>query len=234
MLTICSMLLVLEFVLGLQPCLEGYFSEKNGQCIKCPEHCLFCDSGEHCLSCSSGYWGTVCELPCSKCKEGTSCEKTNGFCLERCKDGFTGLLCDALCNEKCFSCDRMDASQCEVCSPKLQCISCENPCPRFCINSTCNDTGYCTLGCENGYWGPICNKICPRLCKGKFCYRENGTCVYNCDENETGRSCNSAANEKECDGSWIIDTNIDKRWEKDDENNKGIPKGQESLWNLPI
>lgn len=38
----------------------------------------------------------------------------------------------------------------------------------------------CVLGCQKGFWGSSCEKLCSRYCIERHCHPENGSCVWGC------------------------------------------------------
>ncbi|CAC5417490.1 unnamed protein product [Mytilus coruscus] len=50
------------------------------------------------------------------------------------------------------------------------------------------------LGCPPTYYGPVCNKSCPRNCHGP-CDLETGNCIFGCLNGWTGDNCKQACND---------------------------------------
>jgi hypothetical protein len=38
----------------------------------------------------------------------------------------------------------------------------------------------CDYGCNKGYWGKYCEKLCANNCLNNSCFKENGTCSHGC------------------------------------------------------
>jgi hypothetical protein len=170
--------------------MNGHYSSENKTCIKCPESCTTCSSSSYCFACKSGYKGDFCEIACSNCKEGTSCDKNTGYCLESCTDGLSGELCDSKCDVKCKSCVRRNNNECTACAFDKQGIYCNEICSSTCVKNECNDSdGVCTKGCLAGYWGPMCENLCSVNCKNLVCVIQNGTCLEGCTEGYYEHNC---------------------------------------------
>ncbi|XP_062588935.1 protein draper-like, partial [Saccostrea cucullata] len=60
-------------------------------------------------------------------------------------------------------------------------------CSLNCNYNQCNDNGYCTRGCKNGYYGDKCTERCPYGCSENYCER-NGNC-FSCKSFYTGNRC---------------------------------------------
>lgn len=44
--------------------------------------------------CSKGYYGNGCSEKCGHCVEQNGCHHINGSCLNGCKEGYMGILCN--------------------------------------------------------------------------------------------------------------------------------------------
>ncbi|XP_056003467.1 multiple epidermal growth factor-like domains protein 10 [Ostrea edulis] len=63
-------------------------------------------------------------------------------------------------------------------------------CSDTCVNAACNPSnGYCTKGCNTGYWGNTCKSQCNQHCIGNTCEQGNGTCTTGCVDFYYGYTC---------------------------------------------
>lgn len=171
------------------------FPPNKRVCIVCPENCDACESASVCLACNVGFKGETCQQECSNCKPNTRCRKSNGYCFDGCKDGFSGNDCNLPCDKKCKMCDRIARSICIVCADKRYGNTCEDQCSFTCLNESCNPVdGFCTHGCENGYWGNKCEHICSNKCLNNSCDQDNGTCTRGCIAGYMGITCSCPQN----------------------------------------
>ncbi|KAH3875379.1 hypothetical protein DPMN_038643 [Dreissena polymorpha] len=74
---------------------------------------------------------------------------------------------------------------------------CNRTCPN-CVNGLCEQsTGFCQLGCVNGYYGDNCNYKCGDRCT--VCNRVNGTCEV-CNVSTFGDTC-----QRNCSDNCVSD-----------------------------
>lgn len=175
-------------------CKKGFYFDNNGLCVSCPDNCRDCDSKRHCYECSPGFKGKTCGEMCINCKNSTECKQQDGYCINACKDGYRGVLCDRTCDAKCRACNRFNSKVCIGCTVDRYGNNCTETCSANCYLRSCNETGFCTSGCEKGFWGKKCEHVCSEECKDNFCSRENGTCTYGCLYNHTGNDCSCPKN----------------------------------------
>ncbi|XP_053386613.1 multiple epidermal growth factor-like domains protein 10 [Mercenaria mercenaria] len=148
-------------------CFSGYIL-KNGNCIFCSQYCLSgCDSNQNCLG--------------------------------GCKDGWTGLRCTEQCISKCKRCDRIDERRCEICDGDFYTTACSVSCSSSCLTVSesvkCNiNNGMCLNGCDNGYWGNKCDRLCYEGCESETCEQSNGLCEI-CNRMYYGQACQKKCSE---------------------------------------
>lgn len=61
-------------------------------------------------------------------------------------------------------------------------------CKTTCRGNLCDESGNCTNGCKDGYWGPACDIQCPANCKN--CDSKTGHCI-SCKSGYWEDTCNS-------------------------------------------
>lgn len=59
----------------------------------------------------------------------------------------------------------------------------------ICRDNFCDDFGYCISGCQDGYWGFVCDLQCFVYCKELKCDNKIGYC-FNCIVGYLGDICN--------------------------------------------
>ncbi|XP_062585346.1 receptor-type tyrosine-protein phosphatase T-like isoform X2 [Saccostrea cucullata] len=123
----------------------------------------------------SGFYGFFCKIECSENCRQDSCSRS-GTCIDGCKLNWTG--------DKCNKCDLIHHG-----------TDCLQVCSVNCINQTCDDdTGVCTLGCNEGYYSHKCEQSCSALCPSG-CSRYSGECKGNCPVGKYGNQCEMACNQ---------------------------------------
>ncbi|KAK3090174.1 hypothetical protein FSP39_009726 [Pinctada imbricata] len=141
------------------------------------DRCLQCEgsiTAQNCTLCEVGYYGNLCQHRCSRnCKFGDKKCDRDGRCLYGCGNGFFGDDC------KGVQCPFSDCEQCSVTyAGELYCQKCIDgkyydysskqcvPCSEHCLLPAdgipaCNSTtGVCFNGCNNDYFGMLCDKTC--------------------------------------------------------------------------
>ncbi|XP_067666941.1 uncharacterized protein [Haliotis asinina] len=176
-------------------CATGECSRYHGSCLSCrkgfrgaycntscPRHCVECDqNASNCTSCESGYFGNTCEEKCNDCVNG-SCNITDGFCMDGCKQRLYGRECQSNCSRNCIesTCDGSTGRCLNGCTHTMYGPYCNHTCSRNCKDSRCHTNGTdgsvppCTLRCEDDMWGSCCDRMCPDCCTR--CDRNIGSC----------------------------------------------------------
>ncbi|KAK7481914.1 hypothetical protein BaRGS_00026822, partial [Batillaria attramentaria] len=137
--------------------------------------------------CEEGTYGHDCNMTCGHCAESSACERDTGRCTQGCVDGFEGdnchgceagtygPSCQGKCSEGCASdCDDMSghcdckpgwqhSDKCETkCHSRTYGHNCNMTCGYCAGSSVCEqDTGHCTQGCADGFWGDNCHDVAP-------------------------------------------------------------------------
>ena len=119
-------------------CLDGYYltsTDHESHCDLCPHNCVSCFDTGHCDSCKSGFHGNYCQYSCksrdSSCNECTG-NTTEDFICTVCEEGnYPGLNSCLPCNTQCLH------GMFPYCMPT---------------------TGHCKYGCQNGWYGDMCDK----------------------------------------------------------------------------
>ncbi|KAH3875357.1 hypothetical protein DPMN_038620 [Dreissena polymorpha] len=181
-------------------------TEKGPLCYQTTGNCVYaCEPGSYTPTC-----GEVCR---STCVDRT-CDINSGTCAECDKGINAGVLCPTgtcnvgkfgtFCNEDCpggvqcrnLTCNRY-TSTCIGCVVLKWGDICNRTCPN-CVNGLCEQsTGFCQLGCVNGYYGDNCNYRCGDRCT--VCNRVNGTCDV-CNVSTFGDTC-----QRNCSGNCVSD-----------------------------
>ncbi|WAR15931.1 hypothetical protein MAR_030525 [Mya arenaria] len=92
---------------------------------RCDSNCTDCDTSESsgsCRNCRDGFY------PSHSYCLGNECKRENGVCLNGCRDGYFGTICDQECSKRC----------------------------RNNSGVICNIDGACLGGCVEGYFGKRC------------------------------------------------------------------------------
>ncbi|XP_065922105.1 uncharacterized protein [Magallana gigas] len=171
-----------------QTCKAGWYG------LNCSEHCnsncmnSTCFSNQSCaFGCKDGWFGAQCDNKCDhairKCGQCDWIE--NATVCRQCSDKWYLMETD------CFECPK----NCSSCMSDEECLECKNnfyhgktcnsTCNTACINKTCDMTGYCKEGCEDGRYGVRCDQNCLEHCK--TCH--NSTMCLQCEDGYFGESC---------------------------------------------
>ncbi|XP_071116408.1 scavenger receptor class F member 2-like [Haliotis cracherodii] len=201
---------------GIERCSEGCVTGFQGtscnincrnpgeKCTLCPGGCQeeYCQLGSSCVSgCVDSYYGSDCRPCSSRCR---SCNRITGTC-EECHPPYVGRDCEHSCANCSGSCDSECLKECssrfyqmfciEPCNE--HCISISNTCPlncsdkdtvNYCTLTSHNQSGECTRGCVDGWYGPLCSSRCDTNCLNRRCDL-TGTCVEGCKIGYFGKNC---------------------------------------------
>lgn len=103
----------------------------------------------------------------------------------------------------CEFCSSGCATSCDVISGVCDCrdgyhgSKCVLHCEHTCTNGTCYVNGTCDVGCDEGFYGPMCKKTCPAGCND--CSRDSGICYGNCKPGFDGSNCEKKAGQRYVD-----------------------------------
>ena len=184
-------------------CQEGYFGSRCDQncdidnCTECYKVRDNVNEVIKCRKCDPEFTVTDGRLNCKSCSETNClgmCDPGSEECPEGCLPGWfgEGKLCNRKCEiEKCESCYAtfQGAALCNECQvgfyPKG--AVCET-CPPQCKDRLClSHTGYCKVGCNDGYYGNKCEWKCSTGCINGLCNSTTGNCE--CKESFYGNRC---------------------------------------------
>nr|XP_034313988.1 multiple epidermal growth factor-like domains protein 10 [Crassostrea gigas] len=162
--------------------------------LNCSEHCnsncmnSTCFSNQSCaFGCRDGWFGAQCYYKCGLAiRNCGQCDLIENVPVCRhCSDRWY------LMETNCFECPK----NCSSCMSDEECLECKNnfyhgktcnsTCNTACINKTCDMTGYCKEGCEDGRYGVRCDQNCLEHCK--TCH--NSTTCLQCEDGYFGESC---------------------------------------------
>ncbi|XP_062604031.1 multiple epidermal growth factor-like domains protein 6 [Saccostrea cucullata] len=159
--------------------------------------CIYCTPGTcdnvtgTCGQCLDGFFGKNCKETCpNTC---LSCDKTDGKC-KSCVNGWFGEKCEQEC-QQCDTCNKVTGA-CASCLSNKWGKNCQNLCEDGCQRCEVL-TGTCQV-CANGFYGERCNLNCS-ICRQGLCDRENGKCLYGCNDGRHGEKC-----EKECSNNCRV------------------------------
>ncbi|XP_052249639.1 receptor-type tyrosine-protein phosphatase alpha-like [Dreissena polymorpha] len=185
-------------------CIDGYYPHLHGFCTTCSKNCIetkcINSTGECEYGCLGGFWNyPQLDGPCSPCSKSCilgKCNTSTGHCMQGCENGFWNLTCESKCTNICSICERI-SGKCLVCSSTgLFGNECSMTCSDKCFNTSCHMNGTCTHGCISDFFGPFCEKACPKNCARKDfdtrCSNETGNCLYGCIGEFTGVDCMEA------------------------------------------
>lgn len=134
-------------------CKPGFFGNQCGD--SCRPQCLTCDSGDSCTSCRDGWSGRLCQ--CSENCKNEDCDD-HGICQSGCNGSYYGGRCVLPCpSNDCQRCDQTSGN-CTECSKGRYGINCTEKCSGSCLERSCDMTGACLKGCNDGLNGPLCTK----------------------------------------------------------------------------
>ncbi|CAD5117091.1 DgyrCDS5903 [Dimorphilus gyrociliatus] len=151
-------------------------SKHSGYCITIPatttaESVYYPKENAAILDCK-GKWGIDCSRKCGHCDGNKPCDNDSGKCLNGCKTGFKGQLCNERCSDGYFGKD------------------CQQNCGR-CLPNTCSIfDGKCLGKCWTGFAGDYCNvsqEICGHCLGEGSCSTKQ--CSNNCQPGWKGRFC---------------------------------------------
>ena len=191
---------------------------------KC-EHCVFNHTGEDCqdtcnigcnitrvpkincdqegkCTCLLGFFKEDCSEKCPEnCDYSLSnCEKEKGTC-SKCANGYYTEYCNEKClDTNCLECD-IKTGECEICKETfyLDDNKCKK-CPNTCKDNICNKSG-CESCASMKQYDIFCDKDCPEHCLHTNtslpkCERQGGKCIYGCETNFDGPSCDKCVSKK--------------------------------------
>ncbi|XP_048246399.1 multiple epidermal growth factor-like domains protein 10 [Haliotis rufescens] len=178
-------------------CVDSYYGL---DCKNCSERCKSCNrSTGMCSQCHSPYTAPNCEMPCENCK-GTC----KAGCEEGCNPGFYGHWCDKVCGENCRA--GLDATFV---------LECDRNVSNTCILDCDKKTGHCIHGCNPGFYGHWCEKVCSENCLPDpdgtsssacdrnvsanctpECDKTTGYCIHGCNVGWHGTNCSSRCTSK--------------------------------------
>lgn len=187
-----------EFCDSSKPC-----NKITGKCHDCTpgrygEYCtelcsrtcrnLNCFSNQSCVDgCADGFFGSYCDSSCSAAVPSCNqCELVNNVLVcQRCAGPFY------VEGSTCFECP----DYCSSCSSNLKCLECKTKrfygdtcnliCNKDCLNRTCDISGQCVHGCDDGKYGSRCDQDCPSRCRA--CH--NSSVCLECEDGYFGKSC---------------------------------------------
>ncbi|XP_067659861.1 scavenger receptor class F member 1-like [Haliotis asinina] len=136
------------------------------ECKNCSDKCRVCNrkTGK-CEECHPSYFGDECEHSCENCVGSCKDGCTNG-----CVAGFYGPFCTQICSKRCRPPNtshtaedcRGDAVVMGNCTPECH-----------------NQSGDCTHGCVDGWYGSQCSSPCNPDCRQRRC-SNSGDCIEGC------------------------------------------------------
>jgi len=143
----------------------------------------------YCNECKNGYWGQACTSKCGD--QCSTCQMITGEC-KTCVDRFWGANCTMNCRENCITC--LNISHCMSCIDGYYDVNkCNETCPSECLGAKCTIDGECYLGCNVGYYGQTCDRVCNENClvveNTTACSHEDGKCLHGCTPGFTNEFC---------------------------------------------
>ncbi|XP_071117989.1 scavenger receptor class F member 1-like [Haliotis cracherodii] len=146
----------------------------------CPEECALnkCSQRGKCtIGCKKGFYGETCENKCSDTCRNNNCYFDNiihyTVCRDGCSDGWKAAYCNESCSTGCRKCNQHNG-ECSKCMVGRWGVQCEKRCST-CSNSLCDVTGECTEGCQSGYHGHMCDRVCQPDCLE--CRKNDSECL---------------------------------------------------------
>ena len=192
-------------------CKSGYYrNSTTDHCLACMTNCAACTAYNTCTSCTDGFYITTnvtCKTCPLHCKNGTICNKINGYCEGGCNDLWSGEQCFDKCASGCKQCSQTNTLSCGICDQERYGDGCEHNCSPSCkTENTCpicnKNNGSCSIGCIDGTWGETCENNCGIGCTGGLCNRATGYCLNSCSLNYFGDMC-----DKQCSENCLRITN---------------------------
>ncbi|BFZ14078.1 hypothetical protein BsWGS_17117 [Bradybaena similaris] len=188
-------------------------NETSGACLW---GCKSGFDGEFCKTvCDFGTFGAGCESSCSEnCSPSgddkiSPCNASTGTCLQGCKNGFLGDLCqDSLpCPPGTFGedCNSLCSENCAESDNETTCDSTTGECLEGCISGFSG--ALCLDECDAGKFGPNCNISCSQNCvsvkdRELPCDSVTGKCYRGCRSGFHGDLCLRATS-LACEGSSV-------------------------------
>ncbi|XP_060071054.1 multiple epidermal growth factor-like domains protein 6 [Ylistrum balloti] len=155
----------------LYGCNDGFLGDACGQVcsIFYCKACMYNNSKEICTRCKDGHYGIDCLQQCSDSCINKKCDRF-GRCIFGCKENHHGERCE---HQKCSFVDCLSCAYTQYDSYCSECIqgkywnpyvnNCTN-CSDHCVGGqlACNSSnGVCNQGCEQRWFGHLCDKYCP-------------------------------------------------------------------------
>ncbi|KAL5016390.1 hypothetical protein ScPMuIL_005979 [Solemya velum] len=201
-------------------CKPGFHGETCDEI--CSDHCIECTSGTDCGRCEDGWYTTAlgssirgcsqCSEGCMNCTSGTTCEECyrgwfyRNYKCSKCPSQCLFLITRSVSGvnlDQCTDCDSMD--DCTTCQrgwagPRCQCSeNCDGG-----LQGCDQNTGRCTAGCEQNYYGDSCDVQCDACLT---CNQSTGVCTscrhgyfgLQCDETCSSGCSESPDGEVHCD-----------------------------------
>ena len=151
-------------------CDAGYYRlpvDTGHECKPCSEHCEQCVDSSTCHVCEDRYYIDGVSDDCIDCSVYCSdsiCDNKSGTCTSGCLPGSTGHRCNDQCQMNCVECEQFNSSYC--------------------------------YSCKGGFHGGMCKLTCSQNCKLHDgiheCEKEDGTCIYGCEDKYWTKTCTEA------------------------------------------
>ncbi|KAH9512225.1 hypothetical protein Btru_041176, partial [Bulinus truncatus] len=145
--------------------------------------------------------------------KGSACKNCRGHNCQGCKDGCVDGFYDDECNTECSSkcqprvCEK-DNGSCVSLSTGSGANQHISNCTKHCASvNTCDTSNApCSKGCETGYHGPNCDKVCSTICTNHKCDQFNGRCTEGCPPGQNKTECQTSKESsvsKDSDSSMV-------------------------------
>lgn len=139
--------------------------------------------------CIAGMYGAVCENNCNQFCQNNYCNKTTGFCLNGCRSGYLGNICNQSKSRymypslflSLFVSISFFSFQSNVIKMILNLLMCS-----FVL------TLNWILACGKGKYGINCSQTCGHCFNNTACHHENGTCQQGCAAGYKTHKCNTS------------------------------------------